>query len=285
MERALAERGASFELARTESVRHAVELAANAAAGEWPAVLAIGGDGIVHEVVNGLMQAAGDGETVPLGVVAVGSGNDFVKMLNMPAHDPAASVRRILAAEPRTVDVGRVSHYRGRGGPEGVWYFTNGVGLGFDAQVAREARGIRKLRGMAIYGWALVRTLRRLGAPLIQVTIDGEELIHQPLILTTVSNGPCHGGSFWLCPGASLDDGQLDILVATARPLSQVLRLIPKVMRGTHIAVEGVQLRRGRRVEIRSEDLLPIHADGEIVADWVTEIDLEVVPGQLRVLA
>lgn len=285
IERAFAAAGAECRLVETEGRGHARELAERGVAEGWGAVVAVGGDGVVHEVANGLMRSAGEDATVPLGIIPIGTGNDFIKMLELPPHQPGEAVRRLLHATPRQVDIGRVSHHRTGGGPEGVWYFTNGVGVGFDAQVATHARGIQRLRGVAIYAWALMKTLSDLRSPRIHVTVDGREIADRPLILTTVSNGPCHGGSFWLCPGARVDDAQLDILIATARSLPAVLRLLPRVVFGKHLGQWGVELHRGSKVLVRSEERLPIHADGEIVADWVRELEIEVLPGRLTVLA
>src|SRR5690606_11312996 len=152
-------------LVRTERRGHAAELAERAVDERWGAVIAVGGDGVVHEVANGLMRRAGEGASLPLGIIPVGSGNDFVKMLGVPPHRPADAVRRLVGAQPRQVDVGCVRRHDSGGGPPGTWYFTNGVGVGFDAQVATHARGIRRLRGAAIYGWALLKTLSQLRAP------------------------------------------------------------------------------------------------------------------------
>ncbi|MQA89324.1 MAG: YegS/Rv2252/BmrU family lipid kinase [Gemmatimonas sp.] len=285
IEASFAAGGADYRLVPTEYRGHAVELAQDAVRDGWSAIVAVGGDGIVHEVVNGLMCAAGNGVTVPVGIVPVGSGNDFVKMLGVPPHRPGEAVRRILTAEPRPVDVGKVVRHCTGGGPDGAWYFTNGVGVGFDAQVATHARAIKRLRGAAIYAWALLKALRELRSPRIDVFVDGVQISDRALILTTVSNGPCHGGNFWLCPGAEVDDGALDILIATGRSLPRVLRLLPRVMVGKHLGQWGVELHRGRSVVVRSTERLPIHADGEFVADWVTELEIEIVPGRLTVLA
>jgi diacylglycerol kinase (ATP) len=285
IERAFREAGVRFELVETEGRGHAQELAEAAARSGWPAVVAVGGDGAVHEVANGLVRAADGRPSTAMGIIGVGSGNDFIKMLGLPPHRPADAVRRLVAAEPRSVDVGLVVRHDSSGGPPGAWYFTNGLGVGFDAQVAVAASRIRRLRGMAIYAWALAKTLRHLRCPRIRVIIDGKEIADRPLVVTTVSNGPCHGGSFWLCPGARLDDGLLDILIADARSVPALARLIPRVMRGKHLGAWGVELHRGRRVEVQSDEPLPIHADGEIVADWVRELSIEVLPGKLTVLA
>jgi diacylglycerol kinase (ATP) len=277
--------GVNCRLVATERRGHATELAQAAAEEGWPAIVAVGGDGAVHEVANGLMRAAGEGRSAPMGIIPVGSGNDFVKMLGIAAHRPLDAVRRIVAAEPRGVDIGRVSRHVSGNGPAGVWYFTNGIGVGFDAQVATHARGIQRLRGVAIYAWAVMKTLRHLRSPRIQVLVDGREVADRALVLTTVSNGPCHGGSFWLCPGARVDDGVLDILIADARSLPGVLVLVPLVLAGKHLGKRGVELHRGSHVEVRSDEALPIHADGEIVAEWVRELIIDILPGRLTVLA
>jgi diacylglycerol kinase (ATP) len=278
--------GARCELVTTERRGHATELAARAAREGWPAVVAVGGDGAVHEVANGLMQAAdGDEPTIPMGVIPVGSGNDFIKLLKLPVHRPADAVRQVVRATPRRVDIGRVVKQTAGGAPAGVWYFTNGIGVGFDAQVATHARAIQRLRGAAIYTWAILKTLSDLRSPRIQVIVDGRQIADRPLILTTVSNGPCHGGSFWLCPNARIDDGVLDVLIADARSLPNLLRLLPLVVFGKHLDQRGVEMHHGTRVTLRSETPLPIHADGEIVADWVQELEIELLPGRLTVLA
>jgi YegS/Rv2252/BmrU family lipid kinase len=273
-----------FEIALTAGPGHAAQLAEGAARAGWEAVVAVGGDGLVHEVVNGLMRAARDGCRAALGVVPAGSGNDFAKLLSVPGHHPDLAIQRVLAAEPRGVDVGRVNRCVAQRTPPVPWYFTNGVGLGFDAQVAVEAAKIRRLKGFAIYAAAVARTLRRLRSPRMRVELDGREIADRPLVLATLGNGACHGGSFWLCPGARLDDGLLDVLTADGRSVWEVMALLPKVLGGRHLGERGVAVERGRVARVSSDEPLPLHADGERVAAGVTDIEVEVLPGALPVL-
>lgn len=284
IETALRSAGVRYHIAETERRGHATELAQRAVAEGWGAVIAVGGDGVVHEVAEGLVVASAGEATLPLGIVPVGSGNDFVKGIGTPSHQPAEAIRQILASTPRQVDMGKVSGHTMGGGPSGVWYFTNGVGVGFDAQVAQHASRIERLRGFMIYAWAVVKTLSSLRTPAIRVTIDGEIVADGPLVVTTVSNGPCHGGTFWLCPTAAIDDGELDILIADGRSLPALLRLLPKTISGKHVNGTDVRLLRGREVVVSSKEQLPIHADGEIVADWVSHLEISVMPGVLTVL-
>jgi diacylglycerol kinase (ATP) len=275
-EAVLAERGVRYSLTRTRGRGHATELAARAVAEGWPAVIAMGGDGTVHEVVNGLLLAPGDAPaTVPLGIVPIGSGNDFVKLLGLLRGNARRAMEHLLSAPLRRVDVGRLNGE----------YFTNGVGIGFDARVAAAAQKVVRLRGMAIYAWALLKVLSAHETPHMRVVIDGVEIADRPLTLVTVGNGGCHGGGFWICPGACVDDGVFDVCMADAMPVRQLLRLLPYVMRGRHLGRPGVQLLRGRRVEIHSSAALPIHADGEILDTGATSLLFEILPGRLSVLA
>ena len=271
--------GVAWEMAETRERGHAAELAEGAARGGWPAVLALGGDGTVHEVANGLLRAGADGAPpVPLGIIPVGSGNDFAELAGVP-KDPAAAARRALSAAPRAVDVGRL-----RVGGLAERWFTNGVGIGLDASVAVEANRNRRLRGIGIYLWALARVLVRFRPPRMRVWIDGEEPLERPLTLVTIANGGRHGGGFWICPAAKIDDGVLDVCVCDALGRAGILGFLPRVMRGTHVGAACVAMHRVHRIRISSPDPLPVHADGEIIAEDAREVEAEIVPGGLRVL-
>jgi len=266
--------GARVELAETARHGHAEALAEAAARAGWAAVVAMGGDGTVHEVVNGLLRASGgDTTAAALGIVPVGSGNDFSLLAGIP-RDPAEAARRIVSGAERRVDVGRVG---------GRW-FVNGVGVGLDARVAVEANRNRRLRGIGIYLWALARVLKSFRAPVMRVEIDGSEVIERPLTLATVGNGGRHGGGFWICPAAKIDDGLLDVCVCDELSTLRILRFLPKVLRGTHTGESCVHMRTARRVRITSDTPLPLHADGEILSEAARELVIEIAPGRLRLL-
>lgn len=267
--------GAHYELVSTDRPGHAARLAEQAAMAGWPAVVAVGGDGTINEVVNGLMRAAGSGPTIPLGIIGLGSGNDFLRSLDLPRQQPAAGAQRLLAARRRLVDVGCV----------GERYFTNGVGVGFDARVAIEAQRVQRLRGMAIYLWALLKALRFHRTPPVRVVLDGEEVASRRLTLVSVTNGGCYGGGFWICPDAQLDDGLFDVCVADELTVLNILGFVPRVMRGTHVGRPGVHMYRARQVHLSSPEPLPVHADGEILTDAAHELRFELLPGRLTVLA
>ncbi len=271
--RAFEEAGVACRVHFTEAPRHATELAAQAAGQGWNAVVAVGGDGTVNEVVNGLLAGAPQGTAPPLGIVPAGSGNDFVKLLDLPYRRPRDVVGRLLAGRVRAVDVGRAN---GR-------YFTNGVGWGFDGHVALEAQRVRRLRGLAVYVWALIKSLRRYRNAHMRVEVDGE--VHEMVVtLAAVANGACYGGGFWLCPHAVIDDGWLDVCVGEAMSPARILRIVPLVMRGAHVGQPDVHFFRGRAVTLSSDVPLPAQVDGEILDTALTRLHAEVVPRALQVL-
>ncbi|MCZ7573715.1 MAG: diacylglycerol kinase family lipid kinase [Ardenticatenaceae bacterium] len=267
--------GADYEPVFTDRPGHAEVLAANAAAAGWPAVVAVGGDGTINEVVNGLVRAADGEPTTPLGIISLGSGNDSVRLLDLPRQRPVAAARRLLAARARTIDVGRV----------GERYFLNGVGTGFDARVAIEAQQVQRLRGMAIYLWALLKALRAHRAPLIRVVLDGQEVAARRLTLVAVTNGACYGGGFWICPDARVDDGLLDICIADELSVPGILGFVPRVMRGAHVGRPAVHMYRARQIHLSSPEPLPVHVDGEILTGGAQELTFELLPHRLTVLA
>jgi len=271
----LAGAGAEVEMAETTGGGHATRLAEAAVRAGWPAIVALGGDGTVHEVANGLLRASeGRAETAAaLGVVPVGSGNDFALLAGL-SRDPAEAARRLASGTERRVDVGRV----------GERWFTNGIGVGLDARVAVEANRNRRFRGIAIYLWALARVLRSFQPPVIRVETDEGEVIERPLTLVTVGNGGRHGGGFWICPGAVIDDGLLDVCVCDGMGKLKILGFLPKTLRGTHVGASCVHMRRVRRVRITSASPLPVHADGEILAEDAHDLDISIHPGRLRLL-
>lgn len=265
--------GVQWEMQGTQSSDHATILAEQAVNAGWPAVVVIGGDGTVNEVVNGLLRASGGQTAVPIGIVPAGSGNDFVKLLGIPVNDVATAVDKILHGSIRRVDVGRA----------GSRYFINGVGWGFDGMVAIEAARITRLRGFLLYGWALLKVLRRYRAAPVTLTIDGQA-VSDNVVMVAMTNGACHGGGFWICPHAQLDDGHLDVCVATNMPLFSLLKLILQVTRGAHTNHPNVWFETGKVVELRSTEPMPAHMDGEILGSALTDVVAEVLPRRLRVL-
>lgn len=235
-----------------------------------PVVIAAGGDGTVHEAVNGWLKAGGG---APLGVIPVGTGNDFAKML-APSNDWREACWRIARGETRFVDAGRCNDY----------YFANGLGVGFDAQVALEANGIRWLRGNAVYGLALAKILLlKHSRPKVKVRHDGEEFTTD-ITLLTVNNGKVEGGAFVMAPDAEIDDGLFDVVVAQGMGRLGILQLLPQVLQGRHMQHPKVIKFRTAQLTVESDEPLPIHADGELHYTGPTKLDIELLPKKLEVI-
>jgi len=172
------------------------------------------------------------------------------------------------------VDVGRL----------GSRIFTNGVGVGFDALVAVESRKISRLTGLPLYLLAVLRTLLlTYRTPAVRIALD-DQTISQEITMIAIANGRCYGGGFWVAPQAEVQDGLLDVVTARGLGRLAILRLLPHVIKGTHLDKEPVRSYRSRHVVIESEEPLPMHADGEL---WpaASRIEIELIPGKLRVIA
>ncbi|HWP94600.1 MAG TPA: diacylglycerol kinase family protein [Gammaproteobacteria bacterium] len=263
--------GLRCEARFTRAPQEATELAEAAARAAAPAVIVAGGDGSVFEAVNGLVRAGH--HTTALGVIPIGTGNDFVKMLGIP-RDWKAACDRIVASERRLVDIGRCN---GR-------YFANGVGIGFDAQVALEANRLPFLHGTAVYAAALIKTLLlRYSTPTVRIEHDGG-VREGKITLVAAANGRCYGGAFRIAPEARIDDGLLELAIADRLSRFGILRLVPHVLAGTHAGKPGVTMLRTRRLRVTSRTPLVVHADGEIIEQEATHVEVEILPRALAVL-
>lgn len=269
-------RGATLHVQATNARGDGIRLAAEAARDGWPVVVAVGGDGTINEVVNGLLRAEDEGATLPtFGIVPAGSGNDFVKVLGL-YRQPLAHVMNVLwQGQPRLVDVGRAN---GR-------YFLNGLGWGFDGFVAQEVYRVQWLRGFAAYVWAVLKVLPRYPTARLHMMLDDRPPLVREMTMVAVTNGPCYGGGFWICPHAQVDDGWLDVAIADAMRPWELLPLLPRVMRGTHVNHPRVAFDKARQVVLQSERPLPSQVDGELLGTDLRELRVQIFPQRLAVLA
>ncbi len=273
----LAAEGLDFDLVYTSRRWHAVELAAQAVADGFPLVVAAGGDGTMHEVTNGLMLAAGDGEAGTMGVVPIGSGSDFANTVGVP-NDLRLACQRLAHGEVRIVDVGRIT----MPGRE-TRYFDNTLGVGFDGMVTLEALKVKWLRGMALYLPVVLKTIF-LSLQIPQVTIEyDDQVLEMPVLMIVVANGPREGGGFYVAPDARPDDGLFDLCVAREISRPAMLGLVPHFMKGTHVDREPVTMLRARRVILSSPDDMVAHVDGEMLCTDGHRIECEIMPKRMRV--
>lgn len=310
LDAALRAEGVAFTLAETSGPGHATRLAREAAA-EADIVVAVGGDGTIQEVARGLY-----GTGAVMGMLPLGTGNDFAHALGMPdALGPA--VQALLQARPHAVDLGRVRWHEqaDAGDAPREALFTNCLGAGFDGLAALGVERFKFLGGRAAYLASVLRALWTWRQPEVEVEVEegrgtrdeGQKandegsppnppvpsaqsplasLLHAgPLFLVEVGNGFSVGGGFLLTPDAVVDDGLLDVCLIGPISMPRVLRLLPSVFSGGHVGEPEVTMRRARRVTIRSASPLPVQADGEVLSTRAHVLDVAVLPGALQVLA
>jgi diacylglycerol kinase (ATP) len=256
IERGLAARHVDFDIVETAASGHAEALARAAADAGVGAVVAAGGDGTVHEVANGLMSA--DATNTALGLIPIGTGNDFVKMF--PGTGTLEAALDTLAACCTTpADIG-VATWDGHSE-----FFVNAMGTGIDVEVVRQMRRSRLLPGAIIYVSALLRALVRYRPLPVSICVDGTMALHR-IMNMAVCNGPSIGGSFRICPEARIDDGLLDVCIIGELPMHRNVRMVPRVIRGTHAGQPGVTMLRGRSITLRTDAgrTLPFQLDGEL---------------------
>ena len=281
LEAALGQANVSFDLVTTHARGGATELAWQGIERGYDPIVAVGGDGTINEIVNGIKGAeASLGRRARLGIIPLGTGSDFIKTLDgVDANDIAGGVRRIAAGAPRAVDLGRVQVADGD-----TRYFINAVGMGLDAQVAAESLKLTRLKGMAVYLVAIIRALANYRAHPMTVEYDGQRL-HRRLLFASIANGRCQGAGFWLTPTALVDDGVLDLCLVDNMRLDQIIRYIPRLMEGSHTSLKQVTMGRARSIRVACSAPVPVATDGEVISVAARDITVETLPAALDVLA
>ncbi len=291
IEIALREGGLAFDLAQTTAPRTAVKIAEDAKRSDYETLISVGGDGTVNEIVNGMLRASNGGPSGSLGIISVGSGNDFVKSFApqlgvVPTGKRAdwrIGVQQILAGKTRTVDVGRIGADHPAPHFAATHYFVNCLDTGFGANAAMHAHDFRFLQGLPMYLAAVFKTLVKYAVPRVKVELDNTR-VEQPSTMIAVANGRCIGGGFWVAPNALHDDGLFDVMIAEGLGRIGILSLLPKVMQGTHVFDPRVKYVKSSRVVIESPDPLVIESDGEIPFIGARRAEIEILPRRLRVL-
>ena len=237
-------------------------------------LIVAGGDGSIHEAVNGIASSGG---SAALGVIPTGTGNDFAKAASITLDWEAATrllaQRMVDGANHRYIDLGRMNDR----------YFANGAGIGLDAKVTKIARSYHLPIGDLVYLLAIFRTmLDDIATPEIRIESDGL-FWDGPLTLANISNGPWIGGMFHIAPMASNDDGQLELLIAGPVSRLRIMRLLPLLMGGDHMSEPEIHHSAVRRVRLVASRPVPSHLDGE-VQPMQSEFEIEILPGALRLL-
>ena len=260
------------ELHVTGRPGEAQELAARAADDGCDRVVAVGGDGTIQEVVNGVLEAA---SRPGIGIVPVGSGNDLARSLGLPA-DPALAWTVAIGRVTRTIDAALATNAEHR-----QRWFASAGGIGFDAQVAAAMATRRGWQsGRAGYLLTTLTELRRFDNRPLRLVLDGAPIDCRAL-LVAIANGPYYGGGMRIAPDAEPDDGWLDLCVVGDVSRLTAIRELPNLYRGTHVRHPAVSLHRARVVEITGDGATQAHLDGEPFGS--IPLRVEVHPGVLEV--
>lgn len=274
--------GVDYDLILTEFPGQAIGLAHEAGSNGYATVVAVGGDGTVNEVINGLMQASNGGQlTSHLAVLPVGRGNDFSYGMGIP-QDLESACKLLVDGQSRLIDIGMVT---GGDYPDGR-FFGNGVGIGFDTVVGFEAAKLPPfIGGIAGYIIAALKTIfLYYKEPLLRIEID-DEVIEQPCVMVSIMNGCRMGGSFLFAPDALQDDGVLNLCIAGHLTRLQILGLFPKVMKGTQKDHPAIKMPSTQHIQIIAlKGKLPVHADGETICEAGQELDIRVLPQKLQLV-
>lgn len=278
----LKKHGFDYTLARTERMWHAADLAEGAARDGYDVIVCASGDGTVNEALNGVMRAKKAGHnSAAFTVLGIGTGNDFAGGTGIPTT-LTEGLNALKANKRKRIDLGIV---RGGDYPDGR-YFGNGIGVGFDAAVGNEAIKVRWTRGLPAYLIGVIKTVFLYYNPAqVEIVLDDKEVIKQTSLMISVMNGRRMGGGFQMAPDSQADDGVFDLCIAETASKGRILQMIPHFIRGTQASLPEIQMKRARKISIRSLDVtFPAHADGEFICLDGKQLTLEILPQELEII-
>lgn len=268
--RLLRERGAEVRTYAGASAADTARLAETALAEEPRVLVVVGGDGTLSGVLDTVCAAS-----IPVVLVAAGTGNDLARALGLPRGDARAAAELALTGVPRAIDVGVVRTARDSR------KFLTIAALGFDAKVSDRTNRLRWPHGALRYYLALLIELARLRPMDFTLSVDGEAARSAPGTLIAAGSTSSYGGGMPICAGAVPDDGLLDIVHVAPLGRLRLLRLFPLLLRGTHLARGEVAHRRARSVAVSAPGLV-VYADGERIGE--DECTISVLPGALTMM-
>lgn len=260
---------------------HAIELAKQAAEEGYDMVIAMGGDGTAHEVMNGLMQVPAEKRPV-MAVVPIGSGNDFAYSIGMTQKSSHALAHALNSDNIHPVDIGLMTDEYGR-----QEYFDNTLGIGFDAVVTIRSHKLPIVKGFLMYLTAVIQTIILNHNPMTMRIETEAGAWEDKLLMLTLCNGPREGGGFMLAPEAKNNDGKMETVAVTKVSRATMFRLVPEFMKGTHMRFKQVRMGEFKKLTLTSDLPLYIHADGEVFTSFgsnLKKVSFEILPQALRVV-
>lgn len=271
LEQQLADRSLNATIHVTERHLHASELSQESLEDDCTHIIAVGGDGTMNEVAKPLIGQ----KDIISGLVPAGTGNDFIQILGFPDRFEERHWELFFKQSVIDMDVGRVNGL----------HFLNGMGLGFDAQVAAknytEPGEVARKGGKGKYLWHIISTLlfyRERRARIL--TTDRQK--ESPCFMNTIAIGRRFAGDFLITPQAIANDGLLDICMIKRVNLLQRFKILPMVPKGTHIQDPRVEYYQTKAISLEFNEKVPFHLDGELHFD--TTFDVDLIPTALRII-
>lgn len=280
--RLLRENRVMHDYAFTEYRCHASELAVEAVVQGYRKIIIVGGDGTIHEVVNGLfVQKAEETSRILLAVIAVGTGNDWIRMFGIPRKYSEA-IRAIVGGHSFLQDVGRVSYYESN--YRQTRYMANVAGVGLEAAVIKNyAHMVRKRRGGKWrYLWSLVKSVVAYRPSGMKVWVDGEIVANDWVLSATIGICKYNGGGMLQVPQAIPDDGLFDITVIRRMNLFRIVTCFSALFNGRIYDVRQASLYRGRKIRLEASPDVLLELDGELLGG--TPVELEIIDKAVNVI-
>jgi diacylglycerol kinase (ATP) len=251
-----------------ESMRGA--LAALAKDDSVSAFVSVGGDGLAHLVINACAQTS-----IPMYTVSAGTGNDFARTNNQITTDIDFITDRLTTEAPVEIDLGLIRFEQD--GVARQEYFGQVLSTGFDSLVNKRANRMKWVRGQMKYNIATLLELPFFRPIEYELELDGTT-INSSAMLVAVANGPTYGGGMKILPGANRHDGELDLLLLKPVSKIELLRVFPRVFKGTHVTHSAVEIFRSKQIALRAKALA--YADGEYISSL--PIEISIAPKALR---
>lgn len=270
--------GITFDYVLTEAPGHAVELASKAVDNGYGLIVAVGGDGTLNEVVNGLYLNS-DSKNVSLGIIGTGTGSDYIRTIGIPLN-PEKACNCLLSNQRLTVDLGVVEYQNN--GKEVKRLFVNFAGAGFDAEVVRKTtENFKALGSMPAYLAGLLTTFLTFKSKKASLKLDGKESQGR-FFAVIVSNGKYGGGKMKVAPEADPCDGLFDVITIKELGKIDLLCSLPRIYKGTHLTHPAVRCSRATKVEINCAEKMSLQADGELLGE--TPAKFSIIPKVLKIV-
>lgn len=265
----LFEEEVEFHIEITKKIGHATEIAKRYSMQEDYIIYAVGGDGTVNEVINGMV-----GSNSSLVIIPTGSGNDFIRTID-PNYKKKDLLHKLIEGNTTLVDIIKINEK----------YCLNIASVGLDADIVFNAIAFKKMKfvkGDMAYILSICKTIFGKKGIEIKVKLDDKELSDRKVLFLAVANGKFYGGGVPITPNAEIDDGLADVCLVENLNLLKIFKLLPKLAKAKHTEAKEVKIYRAKKIEIESETLFRVNIDGEIVEG--DKLKIEVIPRAIKLI-